>query len=225
MRAKTPTRMDFLVQNWKALRAFETLVTIYQSAECTISQTWVFSYIFCKSFQCSCYVRQQQNAICNVELHCRTWKIIASRRLEHISLRKCSESSFKEKNSLKLSFSGAIEQWQFPDILILSKSVYHGSKQCGHCSQDETSWKRIDRGDPITWLPCSSDIPSFGPFFLVYIKKQFTFHHHAKTCCGYSNTRQAYKTLEWTRLHMTCAGLLVVPSLNICKPIIGGHIT
>ena len=140
-------------------------------------------------------------------------------------------SGFK---GLKLSISGAFEQRQFPDILILSKSVYHGRKQCGHCSQDETSCKRIDRGDPITWLPCSSDITSFGPFFLVYIKKQFTFHHSSPscqtcwdhmTCCDYSNTHHAYKTLDWTQLHMTCAGLLTVLSLNICKPTTGGHIT
>lgn len=86
------------------------------------------------------------------------------------------------KDRIKLSISVAIEQGQFSDILIISKSVYHGSKQCGHCSQDETSRKRIDRGDPITWLPCFSDITSFGPFFLMYIKKQFTFHHSPPSC-------------------------------------------
>jgi hypothetical protein len=57
-----------------------------------------------------------------------------------ISVRNCSKSFLpSRKTRLKFSVSGPIEQEQFPYVLILSKSVFHGSKQREHCSQDETS--------------------------------------------------------------------------------------
>lgn len=79
----------------------------------------------------------------------------------------------------------------------------------------------MGRGGPITWPPC---LPDFTPV------DKFLWGHIQTGCCVWLNIapRAAAATVTPTLLQMcalnlnpdrTTAGLLLVPSLNICKPL------
>jgi hypothetical protein len=91
----------------------------------------------------------------------------------------------------------------------------------------ETSWVKTFQGKRLVWTASSlaTSFPLPSPlyiFFWDYTRSRFT-HHHCPLICWYDLLRLQFhpSCLQMSSLNLntgiTCAGMLTVPSFNICK--------